>query len=251
MGVSYHKTYDVICVIDFAAEYNDHLEMHQKGKIQPAGAIPFHNQPQDRPVFQQTLTSNQGHPHQFHETAHNKSSAFNSQNTQNQQNLFLQEDYSQNNLDMQAATFSPQKPLDFNGVVHREAFEDNQGTRKNLMNFKRFREDAPSSSNNHAYQAYGQADAAGFQTKPQPKSKDGLVGGGFGRMGAAGRSGMVDYNDFDFDDDNEWPEGAVKCKEKKHSKVVGNMKITRVIKVFQMRDGKTEVIENTLKELIG
>jgi hypothetical protein len=29
MGVSYHKTYDIICVIDFAAEYSDHLEFHQ------------------------------------------------------------------------------------------------------------------------------------------------------------------------------------------------------------------------------
>ena len=28
MGVSYHKTYDIICVIDFAAEYLDHLEQH-------------------------------------------------------------------------------------------------------------------------------------------------------------------------------------------------------------------------------
>lgn len=30
MGVSYHKTYDIICVIDFAAEYIDHLEQHQR-----------------------------------------------------------------------------------------------------------------------------------------------------------------------------------------------------------------------------
>ena len=30
MGVSFHKTYDIICVIDFAAEYSDHLENHQQ-----------------------------------------------------------------------------------------------------------------------------------------------------------------------------------------------------------------------------
>ena len=52
------------------------------------------------------------------------------------------------------------------------------------------------------------------------------------------------------DDEDEWLPGAVKCKEKKHSKIEGNMKIVRVVKIFTMKDGSTEIIENTFKELI-
>lgn len=64
-----------------------------------------------------------------------------------------------------------------------------------------------------------------------------------------GIKGKMNGNNDDFDED-EWIEGAVKCKEKKHTKIRGNMKITKIVKVFLMRDGKTEIIENTLRELI-
>ena len=52
------------------------------------------------------------------------------------------------------------------------------------------------------------------------------------------------------DDEDEWLPGAVRCKEKKHSKIVGDMKVVRVVKIFTMKDGSTEIIENTIKELI-
>lgn len=44
---------------------------------------------------------------------------------------------------------------------------------------------------------------------------------------------MVNFNNFDIDDD-EWLPGAIKCKEKKHMKVVNGMKVTKVTKVFLM-----------------
>jgi hypothetical protein len=60
---------------------------------------------------------------------------------------------------------------------------------------------------------------------------------------------MMNFNTFDIEDE-EWLPGAVKCKEKKHSKVVNGMKIVKVTRVFLMQNGETEVVENTLKELL-
>lgn len=54
----------------------------------------------------------------------------------------------------------------------------------------------------------------------------------------------------DFEDDEDWLEDAVRCKEKKHTKVIGNMKIVKITKIYTMKDGSTEVVENTLRELI-
>lgn len=60
---------------------------------------------------------------------------------------------------------------------------------------------------------------------------------------------MMNFNNFEIEDD-EWLPGAVKCKEKKHTKVVNGMKIIKVTRVFLMQNGETEIVENTLKELL-
>lgn len=60
----------------------------------------------------------------------------------------------------------------------------------------------------------------------------------------------INFNMGEDDEEDEWLEGAVKCKEKKHSRIMGNMKVVKVVKVFMMKDGSTEIIENTYKELI-
>lgn len=60
---------------------------------------------------------------------------------------------------------------------------------------------------------------------------------------------MSNFKNFEVEDD-EWLPGAVKCKEKKHSRVVNGMKITKVTKVYLMQNGETEIVENTFKELI-
>lgn len=184
IGVSYHKTYDVICVIDFAAEYVDHLEQHQKTKF-----------------FQKQKSSG------------------NYEDFQPQHEI--------------TKTFSPQKiiPGDFN-TLYRES---------------------PTKSMPQMHNSSAQMKASPmefYQSKPQQPAR--FMNGQTNFMSnfQTTKEKQSNYVDFDLDDDCEWPEGAVKCKEKKHSKIVGNMKITKVVKLFLMKDGKTEIIENTLKELI-
>ncbi len=46
------------------------------------------------------------------------------------------------------------------------------------------------------------------------------------------------------------PEQAVKCKERKHTKIVGDKKITAIKRIFQMKNGSVETIEDTLIEKI-
>lgn len=53
-----------------------------------------------------------------------------------------------------------------------------------------------------------------------------------------------------FDEDEEWPEGAVKCQVKKVTKTSGRKMIKSVIKVFTMKDGTTELHEYNTEELI-
>ena len=53
-----------------------------------------------------------------------------------------------------------------------------------------------------------------------------------------------------FDEDEEWPDGAVKCQVKKVTKTAGRKRIKSVIKVFTMKDGNTEIHEYTTEELI-
>jgi len=67
-------------------------------------------------------------------------------------------------------------------------------------------------------------------------------GGGMG--GGRGSQGTGNYNGgsggVPFDEDEEWPEGAVKCQVKKVTKTVGRKRVKSVIKVFTMKDGSTE-----------
>lgn len=51
--------------------------------------------------------------------------------------------------------------------------------------------------------------------------------------------------DFEFED---WLPGAVKCKERKHTRFDGNMKIQTVKKIFTMKDGSVEIVEDRIIE---
>jgi len=53
-----------------------------------------------------------------------------------------------------------------------------------------------------------------------------------------------------FDEDEDWPEGAVKCQVKKVTKTHGRKRIKSVIKVFTMKDGSTELHEYNTEELV-
>jgi len=53
-----------------------------------------------------------------------------------------------------------------------------------------------------------------------------------------------------FDEDEEWPEGAVKCQVKKVTKSQGRKRVKSVIKVFTMKDGTTELHEYNTEELV-
>ena len=63
-------------------------------------------------------------------------------------------------------------------------------------------------------------------------------------------SSYLNSEALDWIENEEWPDGALECKEKKHTKIIGNQKITKVIKVYYMEDGEVEVVENTHKVLI-
>lgn len=189
--MSYHKTYDVICVIDFAAEYIDHLEQHQKSKF-----------------------------------------------IQKQRSGF--EEFG---AEMKQ-TFSPSKMQTNTGPDFGTMYKESPT--KSLHQMQAGSAQMNKMFSNMADYQSKQQPAAHFMTqKQQPMSSK-----TFGTNFQSKPSNLTNFNDFDIDDDFEWPEGAIKCKEKKHSKVIGNMKITKVTKLFLMKDGKTEIIENTLKELM-
>ena len=57
-------------------------------------------------------------------------------------------------------------------------------------------------------------------------------------------------NTFDLDDD-DWLPGAVKCKERKHTRFEGNMKIQTIKRVFTMADGSIEIVEDRLIERLS
>lgn len=48
----------------------------------------------------------------------------------------------------------------------------------------------------------------------------------------------------------EMPEGALSCKVKKLIKTVGNIRITRIIKIFKMKDGSVETQEEVEEEYV-
>lgn len=133
-------------------------------------------------------------------------------------------------------TFSPSKPpAEFNTIYKESPSKSMPQINKNSGQFQ---------------QMYANVEA--FHSKQPSRFMNGQMGmgNGYGTNNFQSKDKINQFSDFDIDDDFEWPEGAVKCKEKKHSKVVGNMKITKIVKLFLMKDGKTEIIENTLKELI-
>lgn len=57
--------------------------------------------------------------------------------------------------------------------------------------------------------------------------------------------------DHDVYDSDDWLPGAVKCKERKHTKKVGNMKIQSIKRVFTMKDGSVEIVEDKIIERLG
>lgn len=61
----------------------------------------------------------------------------------------------------------------------------------------------------------------------------------------AGELGAIDWVE-----DNQWLEGAVECKEKRHSKIVGDKEVTRIVRLYYMEDGSIEIIENLEKKLL-
>lgn len=150
MGVSYHKTYDIICVIDFAAEYLDHLEQHQRN--------------QTRSSMQNSMTGSPSPMMQTHQT-----------------------------------------------------FNHTMGTQDTYFG------------------------NSGQKIRVSPNKSPQRI--------FATNNLMSNFQNFEVEED-EWLPGAVKCKEKKHSKVVNGMKITKVTKIYLMQNGETEIVENTFKEII-
>jgi hypothetical protein len=70
-----------------------------------------------------------------------------------------------------------------------------------------------------------------------------------------GNTGNYDNNPApsggaNFDEDEDWPEGAVKCQVKKVTKSQGRKRIKSVMKVFTMKDGTTELHEYNTEELV-
>lgn len=59
------------------------------------------------------------------------------------------------------------------------------------------------------------------------------------------RFGMT--QDLDFDDE-DWLPGAIRCKERKHTKFQGNRKIQTVKRIFTMKDGSIEIVEDRVVE---
>ena len=49
-------------------------------------------------------------------------------------------------------------------------------------------------------------------------------------------------------DEEDWLPGAVKCKERKHTKFEGGMKIQTIKRIFTMKDGSVEIVEDRLIE---
>ena len=52
-------------------------------------------------------------------------------------------------------------------------------------------------------------------------------------------------------ENEDWIPGAIKCKERKHSRFEGNMKIQSIKRIFTMMDGSIEVVEDRLIEKIS
>ena len=52
------------------------------------------------------------------------------------------------------------------------------------------------------------------------------------------------------DMEDEFPEGAIKSRVKKYTKIIGNKKITKVTTYYTMNDGSTEISEDTHIELV-
>jgi hypothetical protein len=196
MGVSYHKTYDVICVIDFAAEYNDHLEQHQK-----------HNQ-----------------------------SSFN-RHQQSNAHMFGGDEFIPETMN----SYSPNKHKEF--MFNESPINARQKMPSGQMAYGHHSKGMSNQFGTLTRGDMGSMGLSGFESKQNPQM---YMNGNFASKVMNGGG----FEQFDLELEEDWPEGAIKCKEKKHSKVVGNMKVTKVVKLFLMKDGSTEVIENTLKELI-
>lgn len=62
------------------------------------------------------------------------------------------------------------------------------------------------------------------------------------------QSSMI-AQDLDLEED-EWLPGAIRCKERKHTRFEGNKRIQTLKRVFTMKDGSIEVIEDRIIEKI-
>lgn len=61
---------------------------------------------------------------------------------------------------------------------------------------------------------------------------------------------MPDGSSLNWDIGNDWPAGAVKCDEKKTTRVEGDRRVTKVLKYFTMADGSIETKEYSSVDLV-
>lgn len=54
--------------------------------------------------------------------------------------------------------------------------------------------------------------------------------------------------EYDIDNDSEWPEGAVNVKVRRHIKIINNSRIVKMTKTYDMGNGEQEIIESTENE---
>ena len=61
---------------------------------------------------------------------------------------------------------------------------------------------------------------------------------------------MADGSSVGWNTENDWPGNAVKCDEKKTTKVEGGRRITSVLKYYTMADGSIETKEYSTVDLV-
>jgi hypothetical protein len=49
-------------------------------------------------------------------------------------------------------------------------------------------------------------------------------------------------------EDDDWLPGAIRCKERKHTKFQGNRRIQTIKRIFTMKDGSVEILEDRIIE---
>jgi len=191
VGCGYHSQFELICVVDLAGGYDDHLEMLQTGK-------PIKETIKATPQKISHMESPPTAKYSYKQPTYNPKI--------NKENLVPIFDHGR----IVGYEVSPQKAK--------------KNTKMQSVNSP-YRS---SSKKKHTPSRYVE-ESSSSDEMPRQQHK----------------SFKPFQPDSDSEEDEDWLPDAVKCRERKHTKIVGNKKITTIKRVFTLRDGSKETIEDS------